>query len=565
MSPSSPVKLRPIVAVIGTTGVGKSQLAVSLAQSLAFTSTAGSSTGNNAAPRYPAVVLSADSMQLYKGLDVITNKVTEEEKGGVEHWGLDMEMPGEGGSWEVGKWCTEADDKIVQMPTSSLPIVCGGTHYFIQHFLFPPPELSLKRRSSLTEKGKGLPDTSKMRWNPPGPRPPVPEDITRAMLDLLDTFWTPQPKWPTAKNMSHETGTSDGILADPSSSSSSRPTLTEDDQLLTLHRLLCTVDPKEGGRWHWRDGRKVRRGLERWWERGGPVGVNSRAGGEGGADAVGPGRRARFRTLIFWVYEPLENLRPRLDKRVDKMVENGLLREIAELRGIAQSIYGTTEATDHTEGIFQSIGYKEFSALPLPQDSPETDPAFGPALARTKLSTHRYAKSQIKWIKKQLLPAVNEARALGGEVYVYIVNGGERGIQPALNVLKGFLDEEDLPSAGDVGHVDARDLLSILDTESEAKVPDTADRQDINARKNCEACSTPERPFSVILKEWESHAKSRIHKRNANPVKRNKEEWISLQRIQGAQKRAERERLKGSLARMKLEQEKLPIEKEHDS
>ena len=61
----------------------------------------------------------------------------------------------------------------------------------------------------------------------------------------------------------------------------------------------------------------------------------------------------RFRTIIFWVYEPLESLRPRLGKRVDKMVENGLLEEIAELRKIAKEVYGSE---DHTEGIFQSIG-----------------------------------------------------------------------------------------------------------------------------------------------------------------------------------------------------------------
>jgi tRNA dimethylallyltransferase len=37
-----------------------------------------------------------------------------------------------------------------------------------------------------------------------------------------------------------------------------------------------------------------------------------------------PGRRARFRTLIFWVYEPMDTLQPRLDKRVDKMLAVGL-------------------------------------------------------------------------------------------------------------------------------------------------------------------------------------------------------------------------------------------------
>jgi tRNA A37 N6-isopentenylltransferase MiaA len=65
------------------------------------------------------------------------------------------------------------------------------------------------------------------------------------------------------------------------------------------------------------------------------------------------GADARYRTIIFWVYEPIESLRPRLGKRVDKMVENGLLKEIAELRKIAKEVYGRE---DHTEGIFQSIG-----------------------------------------------------------------------------------------------------------------------------------------------------------------------------------------------------------------
>lgn len=53
------------------------------------------------------------------------------------------------------------------------------------------------------------------------------------------------------------------------STSSSRPTVEHDAHLLALHQLLSAVDPKEAGRWHWKDGRKVRRGLERWWETNG--------------------------------------------------------------------------------------------------------------------------------------------------------------------------------------------------------------------------------------------------------------------------------------------------------
>jgi tRNA dimethylallyltransferase len=73
-------------------------------------------------------------------------------------------------------------------------------------------------------------------------------EIDEELEKLLDTFWTEHPTWPESD-------------AGPSS-----PKGETDDQLLSLHRLLSAIDPKEAGRWHWRDGRKVRRGIERWWE-----------------------------------------------------------------------------------------------------------------------------------------------------------------------------------------------------------------------------------------------------------------------------------------------------------
>lgn len=272
---------RPIVAVIGTTGVGKSNLAVALAQSLP------SLNGSNGR----GVVLSADSMQLYKGLDVITNKVTSEEMGGIEHWGLDVVQPGEGGSWELGTWCTEADKKAWELchgtkadiqvdatPLSTLPIVCGGTHYFIQHFLFPPTELSLDRNKADRK------DTT-LRWTPPTECPSVPADMDPELKKLLDTFWTTDAIFPgdvtDAAARDSGTGTSRHI---------SRPVASDDQQLLAIWRVLEAVDPKEAGRWHWRDGRKVRRALERWWERGGGE-VKSTE--EVLGNDAGSGRRAR--------------------------------------------------------------------------------------------------------------------------------------------------------------------------------------------------------------------------------------------------------------------------------
>ena len=106
------------------------------------------------------------------------------------------------------------------------------------------------------------------------------------------------------------------------------------------------------------------------------------------------------------------------------------------MRETALRMYGSANTIDHTEGIFQSIGYKEFADLDLSGD-PASDPKFPAMLALTKLRTHQYARSQLKWIRKQLLPAVREARSLGGEVEIFAVPGGTAGERPAQDVLQG--------------------------------------------------------------------------------------------------------------------------------
>lgn len=109
-------------------------------------------------------------------------------------------------------------------------------------------------------------------------------------------------------------------------------------------------------------------------------------------------------------------------------------------------------------------------------------------LNRMKLATHQYAKSQIKWIKKQLLPAIREARASGGDVHLYVVPGGADGEVIAKSISHGvlpggsgwklthtaFLRGQVLPDPRTVGHPDAFSLTQCL-FESAAKVPDTAE------------------------------------------------------------------------------------------
>ena len=87
---------RPIIAICGTTGVGKSDLAIELASrlSMGYLSWKG------------ARIINADSMQVYRGMDIITNKVPESEKRGIDHLLMGFKEPGE--QYVVGHWIQDA-------------------------------------------------------------------------------------------------------------------------------------------------------------------------------------------------------------------------------------------------------------------------------------------------------------------------------------------------------------------------------------------------------------------------------------------------------------------------
>ena len=87
------VPLKSIIAICGTTGVGKSKLGIDLALHINRANISG---------WRQAKIINADAMQVYKGLDVITNKVSESEKQGVEHLLMDFKQPGE--QYVVGEW-----------------------------------------------------------------------------------------------------------------------------------------------------------------------------------------------------------------------------------------------------------------------------------------------------------------------------------------------------------------------------------------------------------------------------------------------------------------------------
>lgn len=123
--------LQPLITVCGTTAVGKSNLAVELALRLAQ--------GGFVKGWKGAKIINADSMQVYSGLDVITNKIPEEERKGVDHLLMGFKKPGE--QYVVGEWVQDA-----------LELVCYAVPELLHHDLIH----TLSRFKIFTSEKKSL-------------------------------------------------------------------------------------------------------------------------------------------------------------------------------------------------------------------------------------------------------------------------------------------------------------------------------------------------------------------------------------------------------------------------
>ena len=130
-------KLPKIIAVLGPTSSGKSDLAILLAQ------------------KYNGEIISVDSRQAYRGLDIATGKVTKEEMAGIPHHLLDIADPKE--QYTVSHFKRDAEKAIDDiLSRGKLPIICGGTAQYAdavtENFITPeiPPDEEL--RSELEKK-----------------------------------------------------------------------------------------------------------------------------------------------------------------------------------------------------------------------------------------------------------------------------------------------------------------------------------------------------------------------------------------------------------------------------
>ncbi|KAI1317324.1 hypothetical protein EDD11_008693 [Mortierella claussenii] len=178
-----------VIAVIGTTGVGKSNLSIQLAKEL------------------DGEVINADALQVYQGLDIITNKMPLDEREGIKHHLMDfLPMDQE---YSVLDFKADALDLIKQIhDRKHIPVVVGGTHYYIQSLLWRDTLLDTKKNAGTFSK------TEQQEQN-------------KASEKFLQESDTP-----------------------------------------TLYKKLQEVDPIMANKWHENDRRKITRSLQVFFETG---------------------------------------------------------------------------------------------------------------------------------------------------------------------------------------------------------------------------------------------------------------------------------------------------------
>ena len=273
-----------LICIAGPTASGKTALSISLAQEL------------------NAEIVSCDSMQVYRRMDIGTAKPSPEERAGIPHHMLDVAEPDE--DFSVSRYCAQAapivDSILAQGKTC---IIVGGT---------------------------GLYMDSLIRGNDFAPFP--------------------------------STGMRQRLEAQP---------------IEEVFSQLQAIDPEAAARLHLSDKKRIIRAMEVYLETGETITAHNKR-----TQAIPP----RYAPIWFALEdENRQDLYDRIDRRVDVMLEMGLVDEIRSL--LDSGIPKTCTA-------MQAIGYKEFlSAL-------DGHISIEEAADQVRQSSRRYAKRQLTWFRR---------------------------------------------------------------------------------------------------------------------------------------------------------------------
>lgn len=280
---------QPLIVLTGPTASGKTALSIELAKAIG------------------GEIISADSMQVYRQMDIGTAKIRPEEMEGVPHYLVDVLEPDE--PFNVVVFQQMAKEAIAKIRANGhIPMIVGGTGFYIQAIL---NDIDFKENE---------------------------DDGYRSHLEAL-------------------AGKEGGPEA--------------------LYAMLKEVDPESTEKIHCHNTKRVIRALEYFHQTGQKISEHNEQEAR---------RESPYNFAYFVLNRPREVLYERIDKRVDQMIEEGLVTEVQNLkdRGYDRSLVS-----------LQGLGYKEILAYL------DGEMTLEEAVYILKRDTRHFAKRQLTWFKRE--------------------------------------------------------------------------------------------------------------------------------------------------------------------
>ena len=280
---------KPLIILTGPTAVGKTRLSIALAK------------------KVNGEIISADSMQVYRYMDIGSAKIKKEEMDGVPHFLVDCLNPDE--EFNVVRFQKMAQEAMEDIyARNKIPVLVGGTGFYIQ---------AVTGAIDFTEHGE--------------------DDSYRKELEQF------------AKEQGPE----------------------------VLHGMLREVDPASADAIHANNVKRVIRALEYYKQTGKPISAHNQEQRE---------KESPYNLAYFVLNDERSKLYQRIDKRIDEMLEEGLIEEVQKLKDMG-----------YHKGMvsMQGLGYKEILSYLDGTWSLEE------AVYVLKRDTRHFAKRQITWFKRE--------------------------------------------------------------------------------------------------------------------------------------------------------------------
>lgn len=280
---------RPLIILTGPTAVGKTELSIALAKAVG------------------GEIISADSMQVYRHMDIGSAKIMPEETGGVPHHLIDVLEPTEEFNVVVfQKLARKAAEEIYGR--GHIPVLVGGTGFYIQALLY---DIDFTENDEDTE-------------------------LRRSLSKLADK---------------------EGADA--------------------LYERLRAVDPESCENIHKNNVKRVIRAIEFYEKTGRKISAHNKEQRK---------NESPYRFAYFVLNDSRERIYQRIDKRVDLMMECGLVDEVRALQGLG--CHGGMVS-------MQGLGYKQILSYL------EGEISMDEAVYLIKRDTRHFAKRQLTWFRRE--------------------------------------------------------------------------------------------------------------------------------------------------------------------